>query len=240
MNIVYVEYDLGGPNRMPWSAAPDKDGIVWMPYLRQSQQDSDASIPSPAKPRNTPSPTRTRPCFTPPSLHPTAACGARNSAPTNSLVSIPRPAKSSNIRTRYLPARKAPSRAAANTPSVSVPTASPGPAELRSAASIPRQKSSSIFRTAPTASPSTRTTTPGSPNIPPSEKSAASTPKPRRSKSGLRLPTAERFTRAAFRSTDDGPFGSANPMPAKSATSIPKPKPSSSISCRDPIPAPTL
>ena len=32
MNIVYVEYDLPGPNRMPWSAAPDKDGIVWMPY----------------------------------------------------------------------------------------------------------------------------------------------------------------------------------------------------------------
>jgi len=32
MNIVYVEYDLAGPNRMPWSAAPDKDGIVWMPF----------------------------------------------------------------------------------------------------------------------------------------------------------------------------------------------------------------
>src|ERR1700686_2591630 len=32
MNIVYVEYDLPGPNRMPWSAAPDKEGNVWMPY----------------------------------------------------------------------------------------------------------------------------------------------------------------------------------------------------------------
>jgi virginiamycin B lyase len=32
MNIVYVEYDLPGPNRMPWSAAPDKQGSVWMPY----------------------------------------------------------------------------------------------------------------------------------------------------------------------------------------------------------------
>ena len=32
MNIVYVEYDLPGPNRMPWSAAPDKEGSVWMPY----------------------------------------------------------------------------------------------------------------------------------------------------------------------------------------------------------------
>ena len=32
MNIVYVEYDLPGTNRMPWSAAPDKEGNVWMPY----------------------------------------------------------------------------------------------------------------------------------------------------------------------------------------------------------------
>jgi virginiamycin B lyase len=32
MKIVYVEYDLPGPNRMPWSAAPDKDGNFWMPY----------------------------------------------------------------------------------------------------------------------------------------------------------------------------------------------------------------
>jgi virginiamycin B lyase len=31
MKIVYVEYDLPGPNRMPWSAAPDKDGNFWMP-----------------------------------------------------------------------------------------------------------------------------------------------------------------------------------------------------------------
>ncbi len=32
MNIVYVEYDLPGPNRMPWSAAPDKEGNFWLPY----------------------------------------------------------------------------------------------------------------------------------------------------------------------------------------------------------------
>jgi virginiamycin B lyase len=30
--IVYVEYELPGPNRMPWSAFPDKDGNYWMPY----------------------------------------------------------------------------------------------------------------------------------------------------------------------------------------------------------------
>ena len=31
MNIVYVEYDMPGPSRMPFSAAPDKDGYVWIP-----------------------------------------------------------------------------------------------------------------------------------------------------------------------------------------------------------------
>jgi len=32
LNIVYVEYELPGPNRMPWSAAPDGHGSEWMPY----------------------------------------------------------------------------------------------------------------------------------------------------------------------------------------------------------------
>jgi len=32
MKIVYVEYDLPGPNRMPWSAVQDKDGSFWIPY----------------------------------------------------------------------------------------------------------------------------------------------------------------------------------------------------------------
>jgi virginiamycin B lyase len=32
MKIVYVEYDLPGPNRMPWSASPDAHGNFWMPY----------------------------------------------------------------------------------------------------------------------------------------------------------------------------------------------------------------
>jgi len=31
LNIVYVEYDMPGPNRMPFSAAPDKNGYVWIP-----------------------------------------------------------------------------------------------------------------------------------------------------------------------------------------------------------------
>jgi virginiamycin B lyase len=31
LNIVYVEYDMPGPSRMPFSAAPDKNGNVWIP-----------------------------------------------------------------------------------------------------------------------------------------------------------------------------------------------------------------
>jgi hypothetical protein len=31
MNIVYVEYEMPGPSRMPFSAAPGADGSVWIP-----------------------------------------------------------------------------------------------------------------------------------------------------------------------------------------------------------------
>ena len=31
MHIAYVEYDMPGPSRMPFSAAPAKDGSVWIP-----------------------------------------------------------------------------------------------------------------------------------------------------------------------------------------------------------------
>lgn len=31
MNIEYVEYDMPGPSRMPFSAAPGKDGYLWIP-----------------------------------------------------------------------------------------------------------------------------------------------------------------------------------------------------------------
>jgi virginiamycin B lyase len=33
LKIVYVEYDMPGPNRMPFSAAPDKDGKFWIPDM---------------------------------------------------------------------------------------------------------------------------------------------------------------------------------------------------------------
>lgn len=31
LNIVYVEYDMPGPNRMPFSATPDSNGNIWIP-----------------------------------------------------------------------------------------------------------------------------------------------------------------------------------------------------------------
>ena len=33
LKIVYTEYDMPGPNRMPFSAAPDKDGKLWIPDM---------------------------------------------------------------------------------------------------------------------------------------------------------------------------------------------------------------
>jgi virginiamycin B lyase len=38
MNIVYVEYEMPGPNRMPWSAHPDKDGAFWIPYYGRANK----------------------------------------------------------------------------------------------------------------------------------------------------------------------------------------------------------
>ena len=38
LNIVYVEYEMPGPNRHPFSAAPDKDGSLWIPYFGRANQ----------------------------------------------------------------------------------------------------------------------------------------------------------------------------------------------------------
>lgn len=38
MKIVYVTYELPGPNRMPFSAFPDKDGFAWIPYFGPANQ----------------------------------------------------------------------------------------------------------------------------------------------------------------------------------------------------------
>jgi len=38
MKIVYVEYELPGPDRMPWSAHPDKNGSFWIPYYGRANK----------------------------------------------------------------------------------------------------------------------------------------------------------------------------------------------------------
>jgi virginiamycin B lyase len=39
MNIAYVEYDFPAPNGMgPWSAAEDKDGMLWIPYYGRGNE----------------------------------------------------------------------------------------------------------------------------------------------------------------------------------------------------------
>ena len=38
MKIQYVDYELPGPNRFPWSGVPDKDGKIWMPYYGRANR----------------------------------------------------------------------------------------------------------------------------------------------------------------------------------------------------------
>src|SRR5437588_3252711 len=38
MGIAYVEYDVSGSKGLPWSAAPDKDGNLWMPYYGRGNE----------------------------------------------------------------------------------------------------------------------------------------------------------------------------------------------------------
>ena len=38
MNIVYVEYDVSGSKGLGWSATPDKDGNLWIPYYGRGNE----------------------------------------------------------------------------------------------------------------------------------------------------------------------------------------------------------
>jgi virginiamycin B lyase len=38
LKIVYTEYETPGPNRMPWSAHPTKDGSFWIPYYGRANK----------------------------------------------------------------------------------------------------------------------------------------------------------------------------------------------------------
>jgi len=38
MNIAYVEYDVSGSKGLAWSATPDSDGNLWMPYYGRGNE----------------------------------------------------------------------------------------------------------------------------------------------------------------------------------------------------------
>ena len=38
LKIVYVDYDMAGPSRFPWTANPDKDGMFWTPQYGASNR----------------------------------------------------------------------------------------------------------------------------------------------------------------------------------------------------------
>ena len=38
LKIVYVEYEMPGPSRMPWSAYPDQNGKFWIPYYGRANR----------------------------------------------------------------------------------------------------------------------------------------------------------------------------------------------------------
>lgn len=38
LKIVYVDYDMPGPNRFPWTAQPDKNGLFWTPEYGQANK----------------------------------------------------------------------------------------------------------------------------------------------------------------------------------------------------------
>ena len=74
LKIVYVEYDMPGPNRMPWSAFPDKAGQYWIPYYGDANVIARL-IPRPARSRSSRRRTRAPPPSTPPCRRPTGRCG---------------------------------------------------------------------------------------------------------------------------------------------------------------------
>ena len=38
LKIVYVDFEMPGPNRFPWTANPDKDGLFWIPEYGQANK----------------------------------------------------------------------------------------------------------------------------------------------------------------------------------------------------------
>lgn len=74
MKIVYVEYELPGPDRMPWSAHPTADGSFWIPYYGRANKIARLD-PASGEIKEFPVPNSAPPPFTRRCPRPTAACG---------------------------------------------------------------------------------------------------------------------------------------------------------------------
>ena len=158
LKIVYVEYETPGPNRMPWSAHPDKDGTFWIPVLWPRQQDRRSSIPTTGEITEYPVPNQG-----------TAAIHSAVPAPDGSVWLTE---QGSDKLGKWDPATQKiteyPGRRGKHT--VTGRAQRHGVVDRRhDACSIPKTESSLTFRKCrpPMASRSTRTATPGSPSCAP-------------------------------------------------------------------------
>ena len=155
LNIVYVEYELPGPNRMPWSATPDGHGSEWMPYKsdvskigrlnEETGEVTEYRVPNPGA-------TQIHRVYPGPGWQRVA--GRKQWSEETGTMGSRRPRRSPNTRTRP-----------ASTPCASVQRVSFAP-QGRFRCSIPRPKSirTSTRRLSLTETCSTRKGIAGSPN----------------------------------------------------------------------------
>ena len=145
LNIVYVEYDMPGPNRMPFSAAPDKDGYLWIPNFGLANKIT-GSTPRLGKCKTSRFPMWERLPFIPPYPARTERFGWPSQVRTRSPAGIPPPRRSPNTTTLIFPGRKESERAGRSTRSAWIPAETFGPAVLRSRSSTRKRENSRASR----------------------------------------------------------------------------------------------
>ena len=103
MNIEYVEYDMPGPSMMPFSAAPGKDGYLWIPDFRRGQQNHPARSQDRRQPRVSRFRTSVPRRSTRRSRRPTARCGSPSRAPTSSACGTRKTKTMTEYQDRKIP-----------------------------------------------------------------------------------------------------------------------------------------
>jgi len=98
LKIVFTEYDMPGPNRMPFSAAPDKDGNLWIPDMGSANHIGRLD-PRPVKFRNSLRPIHFPRAFIPRFPRRMGPCGLPSRPRTKWAAGIRIPSSSRNIRT---------------------------------------------------------------------------------------------------------------------------------------------